>query len=92
MARVREVLDIQNGPTLLVAHSYGGAVITQMGADPLNVGGLVYVAAFAPDEGETAKQLATAEPQSAAIQAFCSDQEGYIWLDPDGFRSSLHPM
>ncbi len=91
VTRVWEVLDIQTGPTLLVGHSYGGAVITQLGEDHPNVVGLVYVAAFVPDKGETAKQLVTAEPQPPGAQAFRPDEEGYVWLDRDGFVKFFAP-
>ncbi|HEV8191006.1 MAG TPA: alpha/beta hydrolase [Ktedonobacterales bacterium] len=55
VTRTRQVLAAQDGPTVLVAHSYGGAVITQLGADAPNVIALVYVSAFVPAEGETMK-------------------------------------
>src|ERR1700675_4743501 len=53
VARLRQVLEFQDGPTLVVGHSYGGQIITTLGSDPGNVVGLVYIAAFALDEGET---------------------------------------
>jgi pimeloyl-ACP methyl ester carboxylesterase len=63
VARVRQVLMAQTSPTLLVAHSFGGVVITELGKDAPNVVGLVYVSAFAPDEGETMKALITGGAQ-----------------------------
>ena len=63
VARTRALLAAQTGPTLLVAHSFGGAVITQLGTDAPNVIGLVYESAFAPDQGETLKGLLSQPPQ-----------------------------
>ncbi len=57
----------------LVAHSYGGAVITKLGADAPNVAGLVHVAAFVPDQGDTLKALATSGPPPASAAAFRPD-------------------
>ena len=85
VARVREVLALQTGPTLLVAHSFGGAVITALGADAPNVVGLVYKSAFAPDEGETMKALTSGDPQPPSVVAFRPDAQGNLWLDPAGF-------
>ena len=86
VARVREVLALQTGPTLLVAHSFGGAVITALGADAPNVVGLVYELAFAPDEGETMKALVSGNPQPPSAAAIRPDAQGNIWLDPAGFQ------
>lgn len=85
MARVRQVLSAQTSPTILVAHSYGGAVITGLGKDTPNVVGLVYVSAFAPDQGESMKALITGGPRQASGAAFRPDAYGFIWLDRDGF-------
>src|SRR5262249_37584017 len=82
--KTRQVLAAQDGPTILVAHSYGGAVITQLGADAPNVVALVYVSAFAPAEGESMKGLITGGPQPAGAAAFRPDPNGFIWLDQDG--------
>lgn len=90
-ARVRQVLAAQTGPTLLVAHSYGGAVITGLGKDAPNVTGLVYISAFAPDEGESMKSLITGGPQPAVTAAFRPDAQGYIWLDRDGLVQYFAP-
>lgn len=79
----RRVLDLQTGPTLLVAHSYGGMVITAAGNHPA-VAGLVYVAAFEPDEGESLFSLASSRP--AATQAIRETADGqYLYLDPAQF-------
>ena len=91
VARTRGVLASQTGPTLLVAHSYGGAVITQLGPDAPNVVGLVYESAFAPDEGETMKALVNGGPQPAGASAIRPDKQGYLWLDPDGFVKFFAP-
>ena len=91
VAKTREVLAAQSGPTILVAHSYGGAVITALGADAPHVVGLVYIAAFAPDQGETNKGLATSEPQAPGVAAFRPDDQGFVWLDRDGFLQFFAP-
>ena len=91
IAQVRQVLHSQTGPTLLVAHSYGGAVITGLGKDTPNVVGLVYVSAFVPDEGETMKGLITGGPQPAGAAAFRPDAQGLLWLDPEGFVQYFAP-
>jgi pimeloyl-ACP methyl ester carboxylesterase len=91
VARVRQVLGAQTGPTILVGHSYGGAVITQLGKDTPNVVGLVYVAAFAPDEGESMKGLISGGPQPAGSAAIRPDALGFLWLDRDGFLQYFAP-
>src|ERR1700737_5480945 len=65
VAVTKRTIANQNGPVILVGHSYGGAVITEVGNDP-KVFGLVYVAAFAPDEGQSALELSAAYPTPAA--------------------------
>ena len=91
VARVRQVLGARNGPTILVAHSFGGAVITQLGKGAPNVVGLVYESAFAPDKGETMKGLINGGPQPAGAAAFRPDQAGFLWLDQDGFVKFFAP-
>lgn len=86
-ARTRKMIAQQSGPALLVGHSYGGAVITEAGDHP-NVVGLVYIAAFAPDAGEspggiTQKNLPQAAPNLAP------DSDGYLWIKPDKFHESF---
>ncbi|AZS41956.1 hypothetical protein CVS54_03318 [Microbacterium oxydans] len=76
-----------DGPVLLVGHSYGGAVITEAGDLP-NVVGLVYVAAFAPDAGESAGQI-TQENPPAAVDAIAPDSDGYLWIAQDRFHESF---
>lgn len=90
-ARVRTVLAAQSGPTILVGHSFGGAVITKLGPDAPNVAGLVYVAAFAPAEGESMKDLISSGPQPASAAAIRPDTQGFISLDPAGFVQFFAP-
>jgi pimeloyl-ACP methyl ester carboxylesterase len=91
VARTRAVLANQTGPTVLVGHSFGGAVITALGADAPNVVGLVFVAAFAPDEGETLHALASAEPHPPGAAAFRPDASGFVSLDPAGYLQYFAP-
>jgi pimeloyl-ACP methyl ester carboxylesterase len=91
VARVRQVLAAQSGPTLLVGHSFGGAVITQLGDDAPNVVGLLYESAFAPDAGETMNGLINSGPQPAGAAAIRPDAGGFLWLDRDGFVSFFGP-
>jgi pimeloyl-ACP methyl ester carboxylesterase len=91
VARVRQVLAAQSGPTLLIGHSFGGAVITQLGDDAPNVVGLVYESAFAPDQGETMNGLINGGPQPPGVAAIRPDARGYLWLDPDGFVTFFGP-
>ncbi len=92
--RVRRVLSVQDGPTIVAGHSFGGAVITGLGSNAPNVIGLVYIAAFAPDKGETMKALLSAKPQPPGASAARPDSFGYLWLDTEGvvkyFAQDLH--
>ena len=85
-ATERAIAD-QDGPVLLVGHSYGGAVITQAGNDP-KVAGLVYVAAFAPDAGESALSVSGAFP-TPGIGEVRPDQFGFAYLSPTGIRQDF---
>ena len=91
VAAVREVLALQDGPTVVAGHSYGGAVVTQLGPDATNVAGLVFVSAFVPDEGESMKALVTNGPAPAGSAAIRSDSQGLIWLDRGGFIEFFAP-
>jgi pimeloyl-ACP methyl ester carboxylesterase len=91
VARVRQTLNAQSGPTILVAHSFGGATITALGKDAPNVVGLVYLSAFAPDQGESLKALVTGEPQPAVGAAIRPDAQGFLSLDRDGFLEYFAP-
>jgi pimeloyl-ACP methyl ester carboxylesterase len=83
---VKRVLAMQDGPAVLVGHSYGGVVITQAGTDP-KVASLVYVAGMMPDEGEVAGQLLQQIP--AASTAVTPTADGYLFLDPARFRADF---
>lgn len=85
--RTRKMVAQQPGPVLLVGHSYGGAVITEAGNLP-NVVGLVYVAAFAPDGGESPGGISQALPP-AAIANLAPDSDGYLWIKADKFHESF---
>lgn len=87
VATVNRALALEDGPVLLVAHSYGGVVITQAGNDP-KVAGLVYVAAIAPQEGQSAFDLANAYP-TPALQELRVDQFGFLKLTPTGVREDF---
>ncbi|QEU92165.1 alpha/beta hydrolase [Streptomyces kanamyceticus] len=86
-ARTRAMVRQIEGPVLLVGHSYGGAVITEAGDLP-NVAGLVYVAAFAPDAGESPGQLSQEKPP-AAFENIAPDSDGYLWIKQDKFHESF---
>jgi pimeloyl-ACP methyl ester carboxylesterase len=86
--RVRRQVARIEGPVLLVGHSYGGAVITEAGTAP-NVAGLVYVAAFAPDSGESAGQLAAQFPPAAGFGNIAPDAEGNLWIAQDKYGESF---
>lgn len=85
--RARKMIAQQPGPVLLVGHSYGGAVITEAGNQP-NVTGLVYIAAFAPDAGESPGGITEQHPPVAAPN-LAPDSDGYLWLRADKFHESF---
>ncbi|WP_020558888.1 alpha/beta hydrolase [Thiofilum flexile] len=85
--RTRKMIAQQPGSVILVGHSYGGAVITEAGDMP-NVVGLVYIAAFAPDAGESAGAITQSNPP-AAIANVVPDSDGYLWIKADKFRDSF---
>lgn len=85
--RTRKMVRQISGPVVLVGHSYGGAVITEMGDLP-NVKALVYIAAFAPDAGESPGGISQARPP-AAFANIAPDSDGYLWIKPDAFRESF---
>ena len=87
VAAVKRALALEDGPVLLVAHSYGGVVITEAGTDP-KVAGLVYVAAIAPQEGQSAFDLANAYP-TPALQELRVDQFGFLKLTSTGIREDF---
>ncbi|GHG27320.1 alpha/beta hydrolase [Streptomyces filamentosus] len=85
--RTRKMIGQADGPVVLVGHSYGGAVITEAGDLP-NVKALVYVAAFAPDAGESPGRLSEEMPP-AAFENIAPDSDGYLWIRPEKFRESF---
>ena len=87
VARLREVLALQDRPTIVVGHSYGGQIMTALGKDAPNVVGLVYVAAFALDQGESLGALLAQGPPTPAIAHLSVDKQGYGWLPLDDFVS-----
>ena len=84
----RRVVSAQNGPVVLVGHSYGGAVITEAGNDP-NVVALVYINAFAPDKGESVSALTKDLPPDAPVAPILPPQDGYLLLDKGKFTASF---
>ncbi|HEX3458449.1 MAG TPA: alpha/beta hydrolase [Candidatus Baltobacteraceae bacterium] len=85
VARLREVLARQSGPTIVAGHSYGGQIMTALGTDAPNVAGLVYIAAFGLDQGESIGALLGNGPYPPALQHLSIDKEGYAWLPEDDF-------
>jgi pimeloyl-ACP methyl ester carboxylesterase len=85
VARLRQVLEFQDGPTLVVGHSYGGQIMTALGADAPNVVGLVYIAAFGLDEGESLGALLSQGPVAPALAHMFTDARGFAWLAEDDF-------
>ncbi len=84
-ARLRQVLALQEGPTILVGHSYGGQIITALGPDAPNVAGLGYIAAFGLDEGESLGALLSQGPTPPALAHQLVDKRGFVWLPEDDF-------
>src|SRR5260370_4570717 len=84
----RNVLDLQDGPAILVGHSYGGVVITEAGSHH-RVAGLVYIAAFAPDAGESANALIANPSPGAPVPPILPPQDGFLFLDRDKFADSF---
>jgi len=85
VARLRQVLDIQDGPVIVAGHSYGGQIMTALGTDAPNVAGLVYIAAFGLDEGESLGALLSQGPVTPALAHLFTDKEGFGWLSEDDF-------
>jgi pimeloyl-ACP methyl ester carboxylesterase len=85
VARLREVLAAQDGPTIVAGHSYGGQIMTALGTDAPNVAGLVYIAAFGIDEGESLGALLAQGPVTPALVHMVTDQQGFTWLSEDDF-------
>jgi pimeloyl-ACP methyl ester carboxylesterase len=85
IARLRQVLAAQSGPTLVAGHSYGGQIITALGTDAPNVVGLVYISGFALDAGESIRGLLAQGPPTPAIAHLRIDEQGFAWLPQDDF-------
>ena len=86
VARLRQVLGRQDGPTIVAGHSYGGQIMTALGTDAPNVTGLVYIAAFGLDEGESiGGLLAQGGPPTPALAHLDIDQLGFAWVPEDDF-------
>src|SRR6202522_3275243 len=85
VARLRQVLDLQDGPTIVAGHSYGGQVMTALGADAPNVAGLVCIAAIGPDQGESLGALLSQGPVTPALAHLFTDKQGFGWLSEDDF-------
>jgi pimeloyl-ACP methyl ester carboxylesterase len=88
VAATRLVLDAQDSPSILVGHSYGGVVITEAGTHR-NVIGLVYIAAFAPSEGESVDSLIRNPPPGAPVPPILAPREGRLFLDREKFHASF---
>src|SRR5712672_3566194 len=88
VAVTRRVLATHSGPVILVGHSYGGAVITEAGNDP-KVAGLVYITAFALDNGESVSSLIKDPPAGAPAPPILPPQDGFLFLDKEKFAASF---
>jgi len=88
VAVTKRMLATQDGPAILVGHSYGGVVITEAGTDP-KVAGLVYLAAFAPDKGESVSALIRNPPPGAPVPPILPPQDGFLFLDREQFHASF---
>jgi len=88
VAATKQVIDALEGPVVLVGHSYGGVVITEAGTDG-RVVGLVYVAAFAPDKGESVNTLIADPPPGAPVPPILPPRDGFLFLDRDKFAASF---
>ncbi|HKY65256.1 MAG TPA: alpha/beta hydrolase, partial [Acidimicrobiales bacterium] len=91
VARLRQVLAVQDGPTVVAAHSYGGQVMTALGTDAPNVVALVYVAGFGLDEGESIGALLDQGEPTPALRHIRTDDQGFAWLPQDAFLAHFAP-
>jgi pimeloyl-ACP methyl ester carboxylesterase len=96
VARLRQILIRQSGPTIVAGHSYGGQIMTALGADAPNVAALVYVAAFGLDEGESLGALLGGGPPTPALAHLIVDEQGFSWLPEEDyvahFASDVDPV
>src|ERR1700678_3959968 len=90
VAATKRIIDAQDGPVLLVGHSYGGAVITEAGNNP-KVAGLVYVAAFAPDQGESAASMGKPYGATPGLGELRPIEDGFLVLTPKGIQEDFAP-
>src|SRR6266550_6121259 len=88
LAATKRAIAAEDGPVILVGHSYSGVVITEAGNDP-KVAGLVYVAAFAPDAGESVASLIKDPPPGAPVPPILPPQDGFLMLDPAKFHGAF---
>src|SRR5260221_2903448 len=88
VAVTKRVLATHSGPVILVGHSYGGAVITEAGNDP-KVAGLVYIAAFAPDKGESVSTLIKDSPPGAPVPPILPPVDGFLFLEKAKFSAAF---
>jgi pimeloyl-ACP methyl ester carboxylesterase len=87
VARLRQVLALQDGPTIVAGHSYGGQIATALGDDAPNVAALVYIAAFALEKGESLGALLSQGPVTPALVHQLVDGKGFVWLSEDDFTN-----
>jgi pimeloyl-ACP methyl ester carboxylesterase len=88
VAATKEIIDAQSEPVILVGHSYGGAVVTEAGTHP-KVAALVYIAAFAPDKGESVNTLIADPPPDAPVPPILPPEDGFLFLDREKFHASF---
>jgi len=88
VAATKRALAAQDGPVILVGHSYGGVVITEAGNDP-KVIGLVYVAAFAPDAGQSIVDISKDFPKPLGLEKIVPQPDGFLLLSPDGIETGF---
>ena len=88
VAVTKRAIAAQDGPVILVGHSYGGAVVTEAGTDP-KVAAVVYIAAFAPDAGESVASLIKDAPPGAPVPPILPPQDGFLFLDRSKFQASF---
>ena len=89
VARLRQVLRRQTGPTVVAGHSYGGQIMTALGADAPNVAALVYIAAFGLDKGESLGGLLSEGPPTPALAHLIVDEQAFAWLPEEDFVTDL---
>jgi pimeloyl-ACP methyl ester carboxylesterase len=87
VSRLRQVLALQDGPSVVAGHSYGGQIITALGDDAPNVAALVYIAAFGLEKGESLGGLLAQGPVTPALEHQLVDDKGFVWLSEDDFTN-----